>query len=44
MFNDQGKSIEEATPSTPVEIPGWKDVPAAGTEVLQVDSQVRIIF
>lgn len=43
MFNDLGKPIEEAPPSAPVEIMGWKDVPVAGDEVLQVDSEVCVL-
>lgn len=42
MFNDLGKPIEEAPPSAPVEIMGWKDVPVAGDEVLQVDSEKTV--
>jgi len=41
MFNDQGKLIAEAGPSTPVEIIGWKDLPSAGDEILEVESERR---
>jgi len=41
MFNDQGKPIQTATPSTPVEIIGWKDLPSAGDEILEVESESR---
>ncbi|WP_322997313.1 translation initiation factor IF-2 [Castellaniella sp.] len=34
MLNDTGKSTQEAGPSTPVEIQGLAEVPAAGDEVL----------
>ena len=44
MYNDKGQSIQEATPSTPVEIVGWKELPTAGDEILQVDSEVSGIL
>lgn len=37
MFNDKGKLIKEALPSTPVEILGFNDVPASGDEVYAVE-------
>ena len=40
MFSDQGKPVPEAPPSTPVEIMGWKELPTAGDEILQVESEV----
>ncbi|BES96884.1 Translation initiation factor if-2 [Nesidiocoris tenuis] len=36
MFNDLGAPVQEATPSTPVQVLGWKDLPSAGDIVLQV--------
>ncbi|CEP62221.1 translation initiation factor 2 LALA0_S05e00584g [Lachancea lanzarotensis] len=39
MSNEQGASVLLADPSTPVEITGWKHMPAAGDEVLQVSSE-----
>src|SRR5690606_37996691 len=30
MFDDQGKPVDAAGPSQPVEVLGWNDVPAAG--------------
>ena len=37
MFNDKGKSVKEALPSTPVEILGFNDVPSSGDEVYAVE-------
>ncbi|KAL3873915.1 hypothetical protein ACJMK2_036992 [Sinanodonta woodiana] len=39
MFSDKGKILQEAGPSTPVEILGWKELPSAGDEILQVESE-----
>ncbi|SCU98090.1 LAFA_0G15566g1_1 [Lachancea sp. 'fantastica'] len=39
MSNGQGASVLLADPSTPVEITGWKHLPAAGDEILQVGSE-----
>ncbi|KAI0104324.1 initiation factor 2 [Nemania sp. FL0031] len=35
LRNEAGAEIEEAPPGTPVEILGWKDLPAAGDQVIQ---------
>ncbi len=37
MFNDKGKPVKEALPSTPVEVLGFNDVPSAGDEVYAVE-------
>ena len=37
MFNDVGKPVKSAGPSTPVEILGFNDVPSAGEEVYAVE-------
>lgn len=37
MFNDQGKPIKSAPPSTPVEILGFNEVPVSGDEVYAVE-------
>ncbi|XP_062065440.1 translation initiation factor IF-2, mitochondrial isoform X2 [Lepus europaeus] len=41
MFDENGKTINEAYPSMPVGIIGWKDLPSAGDEILEVESESR---
>ena len=41
MFDDQGRTLQKAGPSTPVEIIGWRELPSAGDEILEVDSEKR---
>ena len=43
MFDDSGKPIQLAAPSSPVEIVGWKDLPGAGDEIIEVESEVIVI-
>ena len=43
MFDDTGKPVQIATPSSPVEIVGWRDLPGAGDEIIEVESEVIII-
>lgn len=40
MFDEHGKTISEAYPSMPVGIIGWRDLPSAGDEILEVESEV----
>lgn len=40
MFDENGKTMEAASPGMPVEIVGWKDVPSAGEDILEVESEV----
>lgn len=39
LRNEAGVTIQEATPGMPVEIDGWREQPAAGTEILQATSE-----
>ncbi|KAL7620082.1 translation initiation factor IF-2 [Parahypoxylon ruwenzoriense] len=41
LRNEAGVDIDEAPPGTPVEILGWKDIPAAGDEVIQAPDEGR---
>jgi len=41
MFDHTGHFVEAAPPSTPVEIIGWKELPSAGDELLEVESERR---
>lgn len=44
MFNDKGRPVSEASPGTPVELIGWKDLPSAGELILEVESEVSCIL
>lgn len=41
MYDSQGKVLSQATPSIPVEVLGWRELPSAGDEVFQVTSEVN---
>ncbi|XP_072713649.1 translation initiation factor IF-2, mitochondrial isoform X2 [Ciconia boyciana] len=41
MFDENSKAIDAASPGIPVEIMGWKEVPSAGDEILEVESEQR---
>ncbi|KAF6372038.1 hypothetical protein mRhiFer1_009775 [Rhinolophus ferrumequinum] len=41
MFDENGKTINEACPSMPVGIIGWRDLFSAGDEILEVESEPR---
>ncbi|KAI1385190.1 initiation factor 2 [Hypoxylon trugodes] len=41
LRNEAGVEIDEAPPGTAVEILGWKDLPAAGDQVLQAENEGR---
>ena len=40
MFDENGRAVNEAYPSMPVGIIGWRDLPSAGDEILEVESEV----
>ncbi|OWF46031.1 translation initiation factor IF-2, mitochondrial-like [Mizuhopecten yessoensis] len=42
MFDENRKPLKEAPPATPVEITGWKELPSAGSEILQAASEAAI--
>ncbi|CAH2269475.1 jg26258 [Pararge aegeria aegeria] len=39
----EGVSIQEAPPSTPVSVLGWREMPSAGDQVLEVDTEVSFL-
>ena len=39
MFDDKGRPVREAGPSTPVEVLGFEDLPEAGNTLVVVDSE-----
>ncbi|KAL7022062.1 hypothetical protein ACKWTF_012115 [Chironomus riparius] len=41
LFNHAGYPLEKAEPGTPVEILGWRELPLAGDEILEVESEKR---
>ncbi|XP_062911126.1 translation initiation factor IF-2, mitochondrial [Mobula hypostoma] len=41
MFDENNKPMNSVGPSTPVEIVGWKELPSAGDEILEVESEQR---
>ncbi|KAK3884558.1 hypothetical protein Pcinc_011182 [Petrolisthes cinctipes] len=41
MFDDGGRPVQSAPPSMPVQIIGWRDLPSAGDQVLEVESEQR---
>lgn len=41
LFDHSGQMIECATPGTPVEILGWRELPFAGDGILEVDSEKK---
>lgn len=42
LRNEAGQEIEEAPPGTPVEILGWRDLPAAGDQVIQGEDERQV--
>jgi len=43
MFNDSGQPVAVAQPGTPVEVIGWRELPSAGDEFLEVETEVKKI-
>lgn len=41
MHDDMGANVTKASPAAPVQVTGWKELPEAGDEVLEVPSQRR---
>lgn len=41
LFDENGRAVTEAGPSTAVEVVGWKDLPSAGELILEVESEQR---
>lgn len=41
LFDENGRAVKEATPSTAVEVVGWKELPSAGEVILEVESEQR---
>ncbi|XP_047434350.1 translation initiation factor IF-2, mitochondrial [Mugil cephalus] len=39
MFDENGRALQEAGPSTAVEVVGWKELPSAGETILEVESE-----
>lgn len=44
MMDHQNNILKEANPSDAIQITGWKDLPQAGQEFLQVSSDVIIFY
>ena len=44
MYNSHSQVLSKATPSTPVEVLGWRELPSAGDEVTEVQSEVLIAY
>ena len=40
LFNDAGRTVNEALPSMPVQVLGWRTLPLLGDQVLAVESEV----
>ncbi|GBP22863.1 Translation initiation factor IF-2, mitochondrial [Eumeta japonica] len=41
LYSADGKPLESAPPSTPVSVIGWRELPSAGDQVLQVSNEKR---
>jgi len=43
MFSDKGQPVVVAQPGMPVEVIGWRDLPSAGDEIIEVETEVSVI-
>ncbi|XP_059186268.1 translation initiation factor IF-2, mitochondrial [Centropristis striata] len=41
LFDENGRAVAEAAPGTAVQVVGWKDLPPAGDEFLEVETEQR---
>ncbi|CAN9510002.1 unnamed protein product [Ophioblennius macclurei] len=41
LFDENGKEVKEAGPSAAVQVVGWKELPAAGETIIEVESEQR---
>ncbi|XP_055853511.1 translation initiation factor IF-2, mitochondrial [Episyrphus balteatus] len=41
LFDDNGKPVESASPGTPVEIIGWRELPISGDIILEVENEKK---
>ncbi|XP_030052310.1 translation initiation factor IF-2, mitochondrial isoform X2 [Microcaecilia unicolor] len=41
MYDENGRALKAAAPSMPVQIVGWRELPSAGDEILEVESEQR---
>ncbi|XP_064484222.1 translation initiation factor IF-2, mitochondrial-like [Ornithodoros turicata] len=41
MFDEWGKPIQSAPPGTPAQVIGWRSLPSAGDDIIEVESEKR---
>ena len=44
IYTEKGTALQTASLSTPVEVLGWRDLPLAGDQILQVKSEVCLLI
>ena len=44
MFDDSGQPLGEVPSGKPVEIIGWRELPAVGEDIIEVESEVMHSF
>ncbi len=42
MFDDHQRPVLEASPSTPVELLGWRQLPMPGDIIIEVENEVKV--